>query len=527
MHCFAAKTWMNSAVVIIGVCASLLAHAQSADDEFAVWEYRVLGNSLLSDVDIGDAVYSYLGPQGSLDTIESARSALEERYRVAGYPSVLVDIPPQSVEGDGVVRLLVTESTVDRVRVSGARYRSARDIRAEFESLQPGEPIYVPGFSDDLQRVSQRNSGLAVNPVLRPGRAPGTTEVELRVEDSFPGSASVEFNDNSSRDTSDLRATLALGYDNFWGRADSLSLQYQTSPENTSEVSVLAATYVLRPEDGAWTWAAYAVDSASDVATLGDIAVLGNGRIFGVRAIRPLAADSSHSSSLVLGLDHKDFTDDVTIDVDTGLQTEIDYLAASLALSGTRRLASGLFAYGAGVNFGLRGAVNERSEFEDKRFKARPNFFYLTAEGRYRYEFESGIGLEVRAQAQLADQALISNEQFSLGGATSVRGYYQSEQLADMGVAGSLELLSPNWNGGARLNELRVLSFIDWAGAKLIDPLEDQAERFRLYSGGIGLRFSGFGGLDASVYWAKPLRDGASTLEGDDRLLFSLGYAFQ
>ena len=47
-------------------------------------------------------------------------------------------------------------------------------------------------------------------------------------------------------------------------------------------------------------------------------------------------------------------------------------------------------------------------------------------------------------QGQVADQPLVSSEQFSIGGQDTVRGYLESEALGDYGIAGTLELRSPN-----------------------------------------------------------------------------------
>jgi len=49
--------------------------------------------------------------------------------------------------------------------------------------------------------------------------------------------------------------------------------------------------------------------------------------------------------------------------------------------------------------------------------------------------------LLVRANAQLADRALVPLEQFALGGEGSVRGYLQDFLLTDNGIKASAEVL--------------------------------------------------------------------------------------
>src|SRR5262245_50272353 len=101
---------------------------------FDVWEFRVLGNSVLPAREVESAVYPFLGAQRTIEVVEQARQALERAYRDKGYGTVFVDIPEQDVV-DGVVRLKVTEGKLARVRISGARYFSNGRIRTEVTAL--------------------------------------------------------------------------------------------------------------------------------------------------------------------------------------------------------------------------------------------------------------------------------------------------------------------------------------------------------------------------------------------------------
>src|SRR5262245_42414456 len=66
--------------------------------------YDVEGNTLLPQTRIEDAIYPFLGPDRTREDIESARRALETAYRDAGYQTVVVALPPQSVTA-GIVRI--------------------------------------------------------------------------------------------------------------------------------------------------------------------------------------------------------------------------------------------------------------------------------------------------------------------------------------------------------------------------------------------------------------------------------------
>src|SRR3984893_19185041 len=62
---------------------------------FNVHEYRVLGNSVLSNRDIETVLYPLLGDHKTLADVEIARAALEKTYHDRGFGTVFDDIPEQ------------------------------------------------------------------------------------------------------------------------------------------------------------------------------------------------------------------------------------------------------------------------------------------------------------------------------------------------------------------------------------------------------------------------------------------------
>lgn len=104
---------------------------------FEIKEFRVLGAVVLPRIAIERAVYPYLGADRTINTVKEAADALEKAYKDAGYGAVYVDIPEQEV-ADGIVRLKVTEGTLESVHVRGERYYSRRQILAALPALEPG-----------------------------------------------------------------------------------------------------------------------------------------------------------------------------------------------------------------------------------------------------------------------------------------------------------------------------------------------------------------------------------------------------
>jgi hemolysin activation/secretion protein len=498
----------------------------ASTERFAILEFRVLGNSVLPTVDIERAVYRHLGSDRTLEDVQNARAALEQAYRGAGYSTVFVDIPEQQVD-EGIVRLRVTEGRLDRVHVTGARYFANRKILATVPSLTPGVVPQFPQLQRELAEVNGYSADLRVTPVLKAGRTPGTVDAELKANDTLPLHGSIEADNRYTAGTTQSRVGVGLSYDNLFQRRQSLSLQFQTAPEQPEDTKVFAGTYVLHWPGSENMLALYAVKTDSDVATIGTLSVLGKGRIFGSRAIFPLPAGDGYFHSFTLGLDYKDFLEDVRLTTDTGLTTPINYLHWSAVYAGSERRDRWSLDGNVGVGFGVSRAGNDALEFENKRFKARPNYFYLRSEVSASHALPAGWSVFAHVAGQFTAAPLVSNEQFSIGGAGSVRGYLESQELGDYGFSSSVELRTPRLLPAlAHLNSFYLLGFYDTGLVSVLDPLKDQRSRADLSSWGVGMRFAGVGGLEATFDWAYPLAAANHVDAGNSRINFYLKYGF-
>jgi len=508
--------------------------AREAGHRFDIFEYQVEGNSVLPAAAIEKAVTPFLGEGRSAGDVELARGALEKVYQEAGFLSVFVQTPEQKIV-DGVVVLQVVEGTVERLRVTGARYTSPQALREQVPALAPGQVPYFPEMQQELAQLG-RGDDRKVVPVLRAGTTPGTVEAELKVDDRLPLHGSIELNDRYSFDTSRLRLAASLRYDNLWQRGHSLSVSYQTTPEKPDQIKVFSGTYVLPLGDGA-NLALYAVHSGSQLVTIGSTGVIGNGDIVGLRYIRSLPPLPDYSHSLVAGVDYKNFADTTTpLGADSGIISPIRYAPFTLGYNG--KIAG---EGGSQTQFSVTGNWHFRhvgdtdvdcagvhvSAFACKRFNADANYFYARGELSRLQMLPRQWSLFGKVGGQYASQPLISNEQFGIGGAESVRGYTEYERLGDRALYASVELRTPNLRAGTgNLRELNLLAFADYGDATVVQALPSQQYRFHLASVGMGLRLKAWNALTAALDLAWPLLDGARTNTRDPRLHFRLVHEF-
>jgi hemolysin activation/secretion protein len=496
--------------------------AEDGKATFDILEYRVEGNSVLARGKIEEAVYPFLGEAKSIDDVEQARTALEKSFHDAGYLTVLVNIPEQNVEG-GLVRLEVVEGRVEKLRVVGSRYYSLGVIKDRVPEFAEGN---VPHFPEAQKQLASVNitPDRQVAPVLRPGKSPGKVEVDLKVQDKLPFHGGIELNNRYSANTAHTRIGGSMRYDNLWQRDHSIGISFQVSPENPAETTVFSATYLI-PTGGDY-WAIYGVISNSDTSAVGDVSVIGNGSIVGLRYIHPMPGLEGYSQSLTLGVDYKDFQETTALLGADGFQTPITYLPFYIGYDGTLQGTSSTTQMSLGVTFSIRGLGNNVQEFADKRYLASSDFAYLRAEINHTQQLYKGWQLFVNVTGQVASQPLISNEQFSAGGADSVRGYLEANSLGDHGATGTLELRTPSFAKylSDQIADLHALAFYDAGHLRILDPLPGQTAAYDLASVGLGLYLKGWHGMFGTLDYAKALHTADLVHDGDYRVLFRVGY---
>ncbi len=484
-------------------------------------EFQVEGNSLLAQREIEAALYPFLGPDKTLEDVERARAALEDLFSKHGFPTVSATVPPQD-GADGVVRLVVVQRPIGRLRVVGANYVAPSAIKAMTPSLAPGQVPSMPAVQADLVAVNQLPDR-TVTPSLHAGRDPETVDVDLKVEDHLPLHGSLELNNRRSAQTTALRNAGSLSYGNLWQRGDSVSVGFQTAPRRLSDAKVATFGYTYRIPDSRASLTASYVQSDSNVSTGIAGNVVGRGKIAGLRLLLPFQGDEGFTHSLSAGFDYKNLTEDVGLSGSLS-HTPITYVPFSAAYlaswvgTGNSTDASGT------VIWAMRGLGSDTQSFDNKRLYARPDFAFVKADFSHTHTLPYDIEVYAHGQMQVSPTPLISSEQMSLGGMDTVRGYLESESLGDYGGSGQFEVRSPPLARyiGAPVNTLRAVAFLDAGAVKIRSPQSGQRTSDTLASAGIGASVRLFDHIGGEIDDAQVLLHGPTTRNGANRVLFRL-----
>lgn len=508
--------------------------AVAPPQSFAVMAFDVTGVTKLSAAEIERAIYPFTGPDKGPADVEAARKAVQDAYVKAGYEATVVEVPPQPQEefAQGLVRIAVSEAPIADVRITGSEHHSAVVLRRQLPSIRPGEPLNFKSLQSDLE-AANRFPDRQVIPSFDAGSKPGTIAVDLKVEDRFPLHTTVELNNDHSPNTTSLRASASVRYTDMWELGHTLSLGFAVAPERRSDSEAFFGSYTLPVMGSPWTFVLSGYKSNSDIAALGGTNVLGDGYQVGLQAIYRLPSDRDYHA-LRLGVDYKDFKQDIGLRGQTISNAPIKYVPLTLGYSYSMSRDKESVDIGLTSTLGLR--VIKRitcfdptldpcplgDQFTNREVDSVENFAHLNLDATYTAVLPHDIVGELRLSAQYADSHLVSNEQFAIGGLTTVRGFYQSEVVGDRGAFASAEIRAPSLATqlGTFVDELRFFAFGDLGTVSVLDPLPDTRSGYRIASIGGGVRVKALRTFSGELVVGVPLRSTSDTEGGEPRFTF-------
>ena len=139
------------------------------------------------------------------------------------------------------------------------------------------------------------------------------------------------------------------------------------------------------------------------------------------------------------------------------------------------------------------------------------------------------MGLFFKLDGQIADQPLVSHEQYIAGGMTNVRGYKEAEALGDDAFHGTTELAAPDVGlllGLAGRLQLTPYLFYDYAWLGVIKPLPSQRGTISLQGAGAGFRGTFVKHWYYEVDLGIPLVATSQTEKYHEQVYFKVGAQF-
>jgi hemolysin activation/secretion protein len=505
--------------------------AARPEPRFEIKRFEVAGADKVPADRLAAALAPFTGPSRRFTDIESAVQAVREVYAEASITAVQVLIPEQTLEG-GVVKLQVEELQVARIEIEGAQLRSRDNVLRAVPGLSQGATPVDTDLSAQL-RLANENPGRQMQVTFRTEDDGSLTGV-LRVADRSPWTTQLSLDNTGSATTGKYRAGLAVQHANLLDRDIVAAGQVQTSPGHVDDVKVgflnlRAPLYPLGLMLDA-TWVHSSVDSGTVKTSAGDYLLSSIGRSTSLRVTRLLPRWGAVDQRLSLGQDWRLIDSQVTSTAGgPSLVPSLELRPVTLSYSlNWREDASSAFGQ-ASVSHNLpAGGRSAPSAVEESRKGAKPNYTVL----RLSAGFATAVGawtLNTQWNGQWTDDALVSAEQFSIGGEGSIRGFNGRVASADKGQRLGLELQSPVKTmklGAAGTVAAAWAVFAEAGEVRRNLPQTGEKVRTALAGAGLGLRITWSERLALRADLGVVTRGDGLAARGDRVLHLNLSYAF-
>lgn len=484
----------------------------TSDISVTINSVSVAGNTVLSQTAIDKAGGDRLGAPTKLSAVCEIRNALIDAYRAKGYPLTRVELPEQRITSDGVLKFVAIEAGLRAVEVTdnakSAPFANIVDgYAARLRATTAGEPLKWANV-ERFALLMRETPGVVARLELRPGAAapaqaanpadpadPITTPtaqpldlfVSLEKPDRFGSFYSLQRN---SADVFGRYAGVVGGQMRGvmpWG-GDELSGALFSTQTGRQAVALVSYGWLHGSGLALKGSAAYAETKPGKVFAPLDLR--GQSTSFSLTATYPFLLRSSYRLEGSMGLEYVD-QDNFIFEDDTISNDKIRVGTTKLSFSWRdiekrRANASASIEYRNGLesldatlaNDPLLSRIDANPQAESYRIRAQGEF-RLTRDGP---------GVNLSADAQLAEEVLVSFEQYQVGNLTFGRGYDPGTIVGDRGFGGRFEVMGGRYAAPA-LAELQFepYTFYDATHVEALSPTALEPER-KIDSWGAGLR---------------------------------------
>ncbi|MGB0911541.1 MAG: ShlB/FhaC/HecB family hemolysin secretion/activation protein, partial [Nitrospirales bacterium] len=192
-----------------------------------VKEVRVVGSTAVSPQELAEVTAPYINRDLTTEGLEELRRVLTLLYVDKGYITSGAILPDQSAS-DGIITFQMIEGQLSDINVEGTDWFQPFYFTSRL-SQSAGPPVNLNELRDRLQILLQDQRIARLNSELQPGLAPGTSILNVKVQETSPWKAWLEFNNYQSPTVGAERGLATVAHLNPLGLGDSISFTYGRS----------------------------------------------------------------------------------------------------------------------------------------------------------------------------------------------------------------------------------------------------------------------------------------------------------
>jgi len=377
------------------------------------------------------------------DNVRKIKEQLYEYYRYYDHPFVLISLPKQ-IPNTGVVQLVVNESRLGKVEVTGNEWTSSKQYGNYF-SIKPGQPISQKQLVRDVNFMN-RNPYRQVSVIYSPGKELYTTDLTLEVTDRKPYFFYAGFDNTGVPTTGRQRVFAGFSWDQMFGCDQTFFYQYTTN-YHVQRFHANAFQYMaMLPWRAIFNlYGGFSVVHADLPFTMKNTGTSVQGSI---RYITPFVSNCFFSHEISVGFDLKNTNNTVEfVDIAPVYGQTVNLSQWMIGYSckyerGCTQIEGGVEGYFSPFEW-LPGQSN--ADFSSLRPGAVNRWFYGVGYMDMNYPMPHRCNFFFKTKIEGSSGPLLPSEQLGIGGYASVRGYDERQYSADNGFLMTAEFQSPRF----------------------------------------------------------------------------------
>lgn len=485
---------------------------------FTLKKLDVSGMTVYNQDDIKGLYSKDLGKTITLADLYGIAGDLTRKYRNAGYILTQVIIPPQTIEG-GTAKLQVVEGYIDTISVRDTEPDKATKLVRQLAAQVKGQktPLNVADLERSLLLINDL-PGVKARSVLSPsptktGSADLTIILDRTLYDGM-----VSFDNYGTRYLGPGQFGGAFSLNSYFDMNEKITAQIYLAPEifRGFELNYFSLGYSMPISDDGTSVNLFASRTGTDPGyTLRQFGVQGHSQYASVELDHPYIRSRDRNLTGRVKFDWRDVTSKNNIGADP---TRTDHIRA-FRVGGRYDFLDRMF--GAGYNVadielsqGLDAfGASQKNLNTLSRPAGNPYFTKLNVEVQRLQRLNSSFNFLLAAKGQWSGSALLTSEEFGIGGQSYGRGYDPSEIVGDSGYAAKAELQYYRPINVPYFSNYYMYTFFDGGSVWNHDPATSANGRDSLSSTGLGLHATMDSGIKMDFMVAKPLTAKVQTMD--------------
>ena len=204
---------------------SVLPTAATVEPAVQVDDVVFSGNNIFSNQKLKSVIQDDLGHPMTLAQIKKLAEKIQSTYHQAGYTLTRVMVPQQDFADHQPVQILILEGKLGKIEFTGNHHYNTSFITQSLSAsdIVSGRAFTLGQLENTLTRIN-RQAGVKVVSVLKPGAEQGTTDISIQVNEAPRVVAALEVNNYGSKSTGEYRVLPSIDVFNLTGHGDNLSL---------------------------------------------------------------------------------------------------------------------------------------------------------------------------------------------------------------------------------------------------------------------------------------------------------------